>query len=108
MNLTELNKEKNYKEYNFSLIEDCCGVVSIKSEDFEGTYEEIINNYFEDEDEDEIEEETPLHAVYGVEEYIKEDIEKNEGKTIDLMDIINYDFNYENMNGTCKIGVNFK
>ena len=116
MNIEELNKDKNYKEYNFTFNRDCCeaaDLVNVVAQDFVGNYQEIINNFFEDEDKDDEvtpfgeTEETPIDAIYVLEDSIKEDIENHEGKNVKVLELIDYQYDNETMNGTFKIAVNF-
>lgn len=90
---------EEYKEYNFTFTKDYEGNVTIDASDFEGQYKEWQN---EEEDEE-------MENVIDIakDEKIKDDIEELEGKSIDYVDIIDFDYDESDMAGSFTLGVTF-
>lgn len=112
MNIKKLNEElkkalgkkvyedvEEYKEYRFTFVKDNDGNVTIDANDFEGQYKEWQNGEEDEEMENVIE--------IAKDEKIKDDIEELEGKSIDYVDVIDFDYDESDMAGSFTLGVTF-
>lgn len=107
LSIKKLNEEltriiedvEEYKEYNFFFAKDLEGNVIIDAEDYDGQYREWQN----EEDEEEMENVIDI----AKDEQIKDDIEELEGRSIEYIDITDFDYDESDRSGSFTLAVTF-
>lgn len=97
--IIEAEDAEEYKEYTFFFAKDSEGNVIIDAEDYDGQYREWQNEGDEEEMENVID--------IAKDEQIKNDIEKLEGKSIEYIDITDFEYDESDRSGAFTLGVTF-